>query len=276
MFRKTLLLCLLLLPLQQALTQPVWQETGGKHAFSLEALKPNFEGEDNTSFITSAWFLNYRYAFSPNLALKIDLPFAHFGSKKQEEFSGTSGNRFGNPYAGIEISNTRKTLFASIGLRPPLVSDLDFDEGSGAAAFVGLYTETIDRMEAFVPDALSLIGTADFKAQAENGVFFLAHGGAWSWIDAGEAQEESEFGVLYGGYLGYAAARVRLYAGLAGRWILTEEGDFGENTIHELRFRASFAAGNVHPLLQFRLPLDDDYKEFVDAIFGVGVSVTTK
>ena len=273
MQRIIFLFSLLLLFAQQATTQPIWQMPEGKHTFLLEALKPDFEGEDNTTFLTSAWFLNYRYAFNSNLALKIDLPFAHFGTEAQRGFGSTSGNRLGNPYVGIEISNAQKTLFASLGLRPPLISDLDLDEGSGAAAFVGLTTEYIDRMEAYLPDVLSLIGTVDFKIESPDGFVAMAHTGAWTWIDAGDQQDESEFGVLYGAYLGYAGNAVRLYGGLAGRWILTEEGDFGENTLHELRFRASFAGGNVRPMLQLRLPLDEDYKDVLDSVIGVGLEI---
>jgi hypothetical protein len=195
----------LIMPLSLS-AQSIWLDQGGveQKSFAIEILKPNFDGDDNTTFATSAIFLSGRIPVS-NLILVAELPFAHFGIKDFDD----SQTAFGNPYFGLEIRKQDAPLFVEMGLRAPLASsDLDKEDALG----VGTLTE-FDRAEAFIPDVFAVLGRANYYRKSASDIVFRLRGGPTLLLDAGDNVDESEFLLDYSAQVGYDGAQFSRWVG---------------------------------------------------------------
>jgi hypothetical protein len=62
-------------------------------------------------------------------------------------------------------------------------------------------------------------------------------------------------------------------ARLSARWSATEDGSFGERSLHQVGLFANLGRGNIRPTLQFRIPIDDDLRESMKWSGGMGVQI---
>ena len=250
--------------------QSIWLDRSHDKTISLEILKPNFEGDDNTTFTTSTLFLSGRFAVTNNISVVGEIPFSHFGI--ESDFSNAeSENAIGNPYLGIEIHGEDSPVFGEIGLRLPLTPGHDDDNQN--AVIVGVLTEVVDRTEAFVPDAFPISGALNYFYKNPTGFVLRFRGGPSGWIATSD-RVESELLLLYSAQAGYESQQVSFVAGFSGRLILTEEDiDFGERTLHQLGLAANVAFGVVQPGISFRVPLDEDLTDILDFIFGLTLGI---
>ncbi len=250
--------------------QSIWLDRGESQekSFAIEILKPNFDGEDNTTFATSAIFLSGRIPVSDRLLLVAELPFAHFGIENFDE----SDTEFGNPYLGLEIRKPNSHLFAELGFRPPLAPENNAAPLAGTAA-------DFDRFEAFVPDIFTVTGKGNFHRKNASNLVVRLRGGPTLWIDAGDALDETEFFLDYSGQVGYEGKQFSLMGGLTGRlrlWVSEADLDIGERTFHQFGAAASVALGMVRPGIHFRIPLDDGLTDAIDFVFGLHLGVHLK
>ena len=193
--------------------QSIWLDRSHDKTVSLEILKPNFEGEDNTTFTTSALFLSGRFPAKNKITAVLEIPFAHLGF--DSEFGdNASENTFGNPYFGIEIHGANSPVFGEIGIRPPISPD--DDEDNGGAAFVGLLTEFVDRAEAFVSNAVPISGAINYFHKNARGFVLRLRGRPSLWINTGDGGESETF-LLYSAKAGYESPKISLAAGFTGR-----------------------------------------------------------
>ena len=179
-----------------------------------------------------------------------------------------SENTLGNPYFGIELHGNNSPLYGEIGVRLPLAPDTDENE----AAIVGLFTELVDRAEAFISDAIPISGAINYRHKNPTGFVLRLRGGSALWIETGEG-DETELFLLYSVQAGYESSKFNFIGGFTGRWWLNEDGDFGERTFHQLGLAANVAFGVARPGISFRVPLDEDMTDILDIVYGLTLSL---
>lgn len=251
-------------------SQPIWLDQTEPRSIALEVYKPK---KENTEFLSSTIFLSLRLGISNNLVFVGELPFAYAGLKNVD----VSDTQVGNPYLGLELAREDSPLFFEFGARLPLVSS------SNLATTLGQLTDA-DRMEAFTTDVTSLLAALNFQnVFPPKQIFLRARVGASLWLSTGDGGpalitggEDSELFFLLSGQVGYDGRCLFLGAGLTGRIVLTNEGDFGRRSFLQLGANARFKLGRFRPGLHFRLPLEDDLKEVLDFVGGVSLGYNFK
>ena len=255
-----------------AFGQPIWLDRSADKAITLEILKPNFPDSESITFSTSAWFLSGRFAVGNTISVVGQIPFALYGYDYSSERYSYSNNQdaFGNIYAGIEIHARNSPVFGEIGVYLPTAPS-DNDESS-TAMYVGLLTDIVDRAEAFLSEVTPVCGIINYYQKNTGGLLLHFRGGPSVWIDSGNNYDETEIWLLYSAQAGYAAPQFELLAGLSGRWWVTS-GDvadnFGEASFHQLGFSGNVALGNFRPGVTLRVPIDEDYSDMMDFVFGL-------
>ena len=192
--------------------QSVWMGQRPPKSFSIEWLKPSFDGSD-VGFLTSALFLSGRVPLAANVRLIAELPVAHFSSN----FDDASDTAIGNPYFGIELGESTGWASGEFGVRVPLAPS---DNG---AIFVGILAD-FDRFEAFVPDFWSFSGQAALASRSTSGFSVRLRGGPSLLINTDKAafEDGGELYLAYSGQGWYAAGPVQIGAGVTGRMLVTE------------------------------------------------------
>lgn len=254
--------------------QSIWVDRSHNKTIALEILKPNLAGDfyDNTTFPTSVMFFSLHLPISNRLNVVGEFPLAHAGVDYGSDFSqfNESETGIGNPYVGLEILNENSSFFTEIGVRAPLTPE------SNLGTTVGWFADFIDRSEAFWPDVLSVIAAQNYRYHAPSGFTMRLRGGPSFWIYTGaeDTDEKVELFLLYSAQAGYESHNVRLMGGLSGRMIVTESDlNIGDRTLHQFGASASVDLGRVRPGVQFRLPLDEDFGDFLDSVFGVSLAI---
>ncbi|MCK6618946.1 MAG: hypothetical protein HUU32_13015 [Calditrichaceae bacterium] len=256
----------LVLP-QSGLAQSYWVNRSQPKTISLEILKPDFAGDANTTFTTSVIFLGIQFPVAKKTLIVAELPFAHFGLN-EEGYDGQSESAIGNPYLGLEFGAKNSGVSGEIGVRAPLTSNEKI-----SAVLTGFFTD-FDRLEAFVPDILSLAGMVNYKYKSAGGAFARLRGGPVFWIPTGDSEADNELWLAYGFQAGYESQQVGFSIGFTGRLLATEEDlELGERTFHQLGLAADFGLGNVRPGVHLRLPLDEDLSDVIDMVFGVNLAI---
>ncbi len=246
--------------------QSLWLDPSHERTIWLEVLKPVFEGDDNTTFTSSAFFFTLRLPIGKNVLFVGELPLAHAGIESGFG-SDRSENAIGNPYFGLQTGGEAAPYFGEFGVRAPIASEED-----ASASFIGIFSD-IDREEAFIPDLLLITGILNHRYQARSGFLVRLRGGIHVWIPT-ESGGDSEAWLVYSGQAGYASEQFSIEGGFTGRYSLTAgTGDFGGRTLHQFGFVARIGLGNVRPGVHMRLPLDQDLSDVLDFVFGLNVAI---
>ena len=241
--------------------QPLWVNQGQKPVFSFEFVKPNLDGTDNTTSISSAVFFTLRWPWTEKIIFVGELALAH-AELDFEDFDSDADNKLGNPYLGLEFfREPSSSVYVELGIRAPVVSSSNF------ATFIGFFAD-VDRFEAFRPDVLPLLAVINLRQKFPTDFFIRLRAGTSIELDTGNDNDESELYIIFAGLGGYEHERLRLEVGLTGRLIVTEDGNIGERTFLQMGANASYAFGVFRPGIHFRLPLDDDLKEVIDYVVG--------
>jgi hypothetical protein len=258
-----LIICTVLVAFSLLSAQPLWLERSHKKTIDLEILKPDFEGEDNTTFATTCWFLTGQFPVSDKVRIIGEIPFSYYKSES-EYFEREGENAFGNPYLGIELSGEDSPIFGEIGLRLPLTPD----EGS-SALYSGAIAEFVDRSEAFARDILPIYAIFNYIKVEPKGFMFRFRGGPVAWFATGD-RNDTEWFLLYSAQGGYQSQKYNFFAGLSGRWFLSlEDAEFSERTFHQFGISANVILGTFKPGILLKLPLDDDMRQILDLVFGI-------
>lgn len=252
---------------RSAEAQSLWLDPRVQQGVSLELLKPNFDGPDQTALTTSAVFVSFRARAGANLSVVGELPLARYAPKSG--FFGTSQNTVGNPYLGLETKAAKAPVTFEFGARLPLASDQK-DEANP----IGVFSD-IDRWEAFLPKYAPVTANVTYRYTAPSGFTVKLRAGPSVWINTDN--QDSEMLAAYSLLLGYQSSAVALSGGLTGRAIITESNmSFGERTLHQLGAAVTVGSGAVRPGVQLRLPLDQDMTDILDYVVTLHVSVVLR
>ncbi|MDZ7363851.1 MAG: hypothetical protein ONB46_24515 [candidate division KSB1 bacterium] len=249
--------------------QSIWLDRRHDQSLGLEVLIPDFKPEDGEGVSGWALFLSLRAPLSNQLRFIGEMPFVHADFESRSFLtSSSSQNSIGNPYLGLEIGRQGSPVFGEFGVRAPLASEDKFD-----AALVGLITD-FDRVEAFLPNVVSISGMLNVHQVSETGFALRLRAGPSLLVSTEDEDDDTELSIGYSAQAGYETEAVSILGGVTGRANMTEENaDFGERSVHQLGFNASLGLGKVRPGVHFRLPLDDDLKEPLDFVFGLHLGV---
>jgi hypothetical protein len=84
---------------------------------------------------------------------------------------------------------------------------------------------------------------------------------------------DSEQTLDYGLSSTYATGPARFTLGVQGRWVASsDEGDFGDNSVHQLGAAADFLFRGVRPGVSLRIPLEDSVESAGNS-FGIFLQV---
>ncbi|MGH7459946.1 MAG: hypothetical protein ACREMA_02820 [Longimicrobiales bacterium] len=228
----------------------------GVYGFGIEVMRAQIRSGLDISGV--AVVLVGHAELRPGLRLLLDLPFGYAKSRE----SGKSSSTIGNPYLGLQLRNG--ALQFDAGGRLPLASPSLAGAAVGAADF--------DRSEAYLPDLTTLSGVVRLATdQTRN--FGVAGFAGIEYSIISDAEIENELLVVYGFEAVRSTETLRLGARLNG--LLTPEIDasFNDNSLHQLGFFADFGRGRARPGVQLRLPLDQDSRDGILWIGGVGLHV---
>jgi len=270
-FPTTILsLIILVITITPVNAQSIWQDYTARKTLTLEILKPDYD-EGDQSFLTSAIFLSARAPITRNIIFVGELPFSYINWDIPHGPDLGSKQTFGNPYFGLEIDLHRVPLFFELGVRAPLTADTD--EENGEATVNGYLTDFVDRAEAFGPDAIPISGFVNLVFESYTGFSLRLRAGPAIWIATGD-RDESETFILYSAQAWWDFGSVRIGGGLSGRYIASEDdGNFGERSTHQLGFGLDLSLGIFTPGIQVRIPLDEEYKDVLDVVFGVSLGI---
>lgn len=225
------------------------------------------------TFFTSSFFLNLHLPVSESTYIVGELPFSYAKLEYDPQFGGDeSGSTIGNTYLGVEYQGKGNSRFmGEFGVRIPLASE------TSVATFTGLLTDFVDRGEAFAPKVISVHGMFNYLHQEEQGLSLRFRGGPVLWYNTEDTGgDRTEFLLRYGFIIGYNSPVVRFHGGFNGLYIVTEEGDFGEKSLHQFGISANYGSGTVRPGISLRVPLDKDYQELLDSTVGLEVAFHLK
>ncbi|MFQ5823224.1 MAG: hypothetical protein ACE5JB_04135 [bacterium] len=271
LLKKTIIIVFLSLSFpSMLLSQPIWVGQSLDNTLSLEIFKPDFKdinGNDNTTFVTSAIFLSLRLPISKKVILVADIPFVHAGLDFRNR-DNISESMIGNPYLGLEFRRRDFPVFTELGLRVPLAPDKFFPSQ------VGIFSD-FDRLEAFLPDVVALLGAVNYQHNIISDFVLRLRAGPSLLLNTDDA-DDSELYLLYNALLSYEGKLIGIRSGFTGRLIFTDEGSIGERTFLEFGLTASIALGNVRPGVHFRLPLEDDLTEVLDFVIGINLGILMK
>jgi hypothetical protein len=186
------------------------------------------------------------------------------------DFQESSEFSLGNIFFGVNNRGDSSKVWIEAGFRLPAATL--FEEGKGAATAVGLFSDYINRMEAFAPEYASLIAVLHRHQVNQKKFSFHFNGGISILLPTRDETISPEWYLLYGFQLVKEDERGALYAGIDGRIIMSREPDyFRDQTTHQLSLRAVIHRGAVSPGLYFNRPLDNNLTEVVNWTAGISV-----
>lgn len=249
--------------------QPIWLDHGLKNYVAIEILKPNFRGDSNLSFITSALFLSGRFAISERIVFVSELPLAHAGFDNDFGGSSDSETAIGNPYFGFEVRTPESPVSVELGLRLPVIPEDKF-----LVSLVGSGSD-FGRFEAFRHDLFLILGKVDFQQKNASNVFTRIRFGPTIWLQTGDDfDDDTEIWFDVSIQTGYQGTRVNVMGGLTGRMLVSEEDlNFGERTFYEFGATTSFNLGKTRPGIHLRAPIDENLDSLVDFVVGLNLAV---
>jgi hypothetical protein len=151
-------------------------------------------------------------------------------------------------------------------------TNLSDKEKNHAKEIIIIYSD-VDRLEAFLPKTLPFSGMVNFHQVGPSGLAIRLRGGLSFWVftDKEAFDDDTELFASYSAQIGYESRQGSVMAGFTGRANLTtEDANFSERSVHQFGATASVGMG---PGVQFRLPLDEDLKDVLDAVFGIQLGI---
>lgn len=256
-----------------AAAQSIWMDRDRTRALWLEVLKPDFDRDvkDSTgvTFSSFAVLVSLRWRVSERVVLVGELPYARAGTDRIR-IDGRTFNQdaIGNPYLGVEIGAPRSSVFAELGLRPPITPS-----GDNFAGFVGAFAD-FDRLEAFQSDRAFLSAVVNYRPNNASGIHPRLRAGPVFQMTTRGRGEFLEVWLVYSAQGWYDAGLVGLGAGLTGRALLTAEAfTFRRNTQHQVGVAARVTRGHLRPGLHARVPLDENLRDFLDFVVGLNLAM---
>lgn len=253
--------------------QSIWMDRDRTRALWLEVLKPDFDRDvkDSTgvTFSSFAVLVSLRWPVSDRVVFVGELPYARGGTDRIRVDGRTFvQDAIGNPYLGVEIQAPGSSVFAELGVRPPITTS-----GDAFAAFVGAFAD-FDRLEAFQSDRAFLSAVVNYRPNKASAIHPRLRAGPVFQMTTRGRGEFLEVWLVYSAQAWTDAGPLSLGAGLTGRALLTAEAfTFKRNTQHQVGVAARVTRGDLRPGVHARVPLDENLRDFLDFIVGFNLAM---
>lgn len=248
--------------------QSAWIDRSARRNVHFELARPPLDAFD-AGFFTFAGFFTGRFPVGEQLAFVVELPLATV-SIDESLFGDTSSMTVGNPYVGMESRPGEGSgAWFEFGVRPPVTDEDEF------AYLVGMAADA-DRWEAFVPNRVVARAAGHWRDDPRDGGLGADVRIAPAvWIPTEDEGAETELFATYGAQFLVHSAQARGGVGIDGRWLATEDGDFGQRSTHQIGIAFDFLRGGVRPGVTLHIPLDDDgiLVEAGDAVIGLTLNI---
>lgn len=257
-----------------AAAQSLWMPRDGRHAISLQFLRPNVEGTSSEA-ISGAFYLSGRAPVSPTVSIVAEFSGARFRAKDQGMVTSPPGTIFedyrapsttlGNPYVGLEAKVPGTPIFLEVGGRPPIASDGEFN-----AQIVGVMSD-ITRYFAFTESYASVQAAFNLYEVTPSKIAYRFRISPLLALPS-EGYLDVEGFTHYSVGLGYHGPMARVGMGVAGLILLTQGGsNLGERNLSQLELHGDFLSGPIRPGLDVHVPLDA-LAEDVPVVVGASLS----
>jgi hypothetical protein len=245
--------------------QQYWPNHAEGTVVRTDFLKPFFQ-HDSYQFLSGVVFLSGSGPVGRMVRLETDVPLVRAGQTIGTQTE--SSLRLGNPYAGLRIHRADRPLSGYFGLRLPLASE-PRSYAADLANSLGSVSDP-DRLEAFLPNVLTVRAGAELRSVSAGGMLIGAKIGP-SLLVSTKGGYDPELFADYGVQGGYEGAAFRATVGITGRYLATEsELNFAERTLHTITGTIELRRGQVRPSLLFRMPLDESA---LNGTVGFGLAI---
>lgn len=227
----------------------------------VQLLIPTFDTDLDVSSYTV--YVTARHGIGEWAQVEFGLPYTHFGYG----YGGGSSKGFGNVFLGVESKRFESNTAVDLGVWLPTASSNDAD-----ALFSGILAD-LNRWESFFPDVVSFQLGGSYWYTDPKGVGIRLRMSP-TVLAPTEGGADTEAFLLYSGHVGYFGETGEIAGGVMGRYLLTEEGDFGERSGHQLEIAGNLKFQSGRFGLLFIVPLDEN--DVLDYTVGLQAGVAIK
>jgi hypothetical protein len=250
--------------------QDYWPDRAEGTVVRVDVLKPFFK-ENGYQFLSGAVFFSGGGPIGKIVRVVAEVPLVRAGLTAETPVAESS-LRLGNPYIGLQIHRDGRALSGYFGLRPPVTSDPE-TSAAELAMGVGVISDP-DRLEAFLPNVLTVRGGAELRSVSSGGLLIGAKLGSSLLVPTKGEGADPELFADYGVQGGYQGGAVRATIGVTGRLLATESGlGFDERTNHVVTGMVELRSGTVRPSVLIRVPVDQSVREVHRLTIGFGLAI---
>ena len=222
--------------------------------------KPNFTTAEDFSFLSGNYTLRYQHVINDRFNALASLNYVSISAE------GESLSSLGNIYLGAQykfIPTATRSSSIDFGLFLPTA---DFE------ALFGVYTDVYNLASYFDID-LGINASYRSFTKMESGFRYSYELGLDYFIGGDEFDGDgSELFARYGLSAGYDFGDVFFNAEFLGVYIITEEDNFNDNSVHSISGGFGYDGGKFIPSVFYKRLLDDDLSDFVDYTIGIMLS----
>lgn len=280
MKKASLFIGLLLITSVLSRAQSPWLNDAEPSLVVLEVLRPDLN-EESGGFSVAA-FITGRYAVGNQIRLVAELPISHRARVEDNGRMASAHTVLGNSYLGAELHGlfkqgvTRKS-FLEFGVRIPILPEPSFPDRLGS--FTGIIAAR-DRFDAFtskfssVKALMNLVIEADdvFSLRVRTGPSYLIYTGDEP-EDLFSADRDNELYFQYALQLWFRTQIVTAAFGITGLHLATEDGSFGDRTLHQFSGLVQGNFDRIQPGLFLRVPLEENIITIFPFVYGVLLNV---
>lgn len=263
-----------------------------ERSFGVEWIKPGLRGKSNAGALASSIYLSYSHPLPAfNIVAEVPLAFVgdtpnlnrnnieenpegifYIGRDFAFEDSVGSSATLGNLYLGVNTRKEKNDTYVETGLRIPFATK--FEDGNGQATAIGIYSDFVERLEAFSPEYLTAVVMVHKHKSEENKFSFHVEGGLNILLPIRNVEINPEVFFRYGFLIVRETSDLGVEAGLKGRIMMSRNPDFFQDqTVHQFSGRAYFRRGALSPGIYFSRPFDNNLKNVLNWMLGLSLAV---
>lgn len=242
-----------------------------KFRLGIKFSHPNFDTDTDISTMTGVYELSLNIPVNMAMNFLVNVPYIKIKYDKMT-YSGSheySESGIGNIFLGIQSRHKHSSSNQSVTTIGVALPTADED-----VAPFGVYCDYYG-FSKYLPDASSITLNYAFHSISRQGLKFGIELGPDAYIPTGDNKGNTELLMHYGASLGLQSQQIVLNISFIALGILSEKDlDYTERFNHSLNFGVGYINRNWTPKVFYKLYMDDDMKNIVNNVFGLGASIT--
>ncbi|MGE5806117.1 MAG: hypothetical protein ACM34M_10020 [Ignavibacteria bacterium] len=243
-----------------------------KLQFGLRFDKAFYSQNYNYSSLSGVYDIDINIPLTSKLNLIASVPYIY--TSYQVDYYVESGefkeDGLGNIFVGLQTKSgspemNRSTI--SFGVFFPTADD--------QAAYDGRFVNFYNLLK-FLPNSLGFYFNYAYHKMPENGFHYGFEAGPNILIPT-KSGRQLELYLHYGATGGYQIESILFKAELIGIAIITEETEnFNDRFVHLIDFGFHLKADAISPKIFYAIYLKDSFKDYIEGILGIGLTLTIK